>query len=73
VSECKAHMHSLDTEVQGLAKRPVLDQGSGLRALREELANEKDALQEAHRGQSRVIFSLHHGKINTFFLLSLFL
>ena len=74
MSEYKAHTHSLDTEVQELAKRPVLYQGSGLQAWREKLVNEKHALQEAHRGTSRVVFSLHHhGKINTPSLLSLFL
>jgi len=73
VSEYKAHVRALDTEIQELAKRPMLDQGSGLQGLREELANEKHALQ-AHRGTSRVVFSLHHhGKINTPSLLSLFL
>jgi predicted RNase H-like nuclease (RuvC/YqgF family) len=49
VSEYKSHIRALETEIQELAKRPVLDQGSGLQALREELANEKHALQEAHR------------------------
>jgi hypothetical protein len=67
VSEYKAHIHSLDTEVQELAKRPVLDQDPGLQGLREELADERHALQEAHRGTSRVVFSFdHHGKIDTF-------
>jgi hypothetical protein len=74
VSEYKAHIDSLDMEVQELAKRPVFDQDSGVQALREELANEKHAPQEAHRGTSRVVFSLHHhGKSNAFFLLPLFL
>ena len=49
VSEYKVHIRALDTEAQELAKRPVLDQSSGLQALREELANEKQALQEARR------------------------
>ena len=49
VSDYKAHIRALDMEVQELAKRPVLDQGSGLQGLREELANEKHALQEACR------------------------
>jgi hypothetical protein len=71
VSEYKAHIHSLDTEVQELAKRPVLYQGSGLQAWHEELANEKHALQEAHRGASRVVFSLHHKLIHfSYFLFS---
>ncbi len=48
LSEYKAHIRALETEVQELAKRPVFDQGSGLQDLREELANEKHAVQEAH-------------------------
>lgn len=52
MSECKAHIRALETEIQELAKRPVLDQGSGLQALRDELSNEKNALQEARRGMS---------------------
>jgi hypothetical protein len=52
VNECKAHIRALETEIQELAKRPVLDQGSGLQALRDELSNEKNALQEARRGMS---------------------
>jgi len=75
VSKYKAHIaHS--TRSPRACKWPVLDQGSGLglQAFREELASEKHALQEAHRGAYHVVFSLyHHGKINTFFLLSLFL
>ncbi len=47
VSEYKAHIHSLDTEIQELAKRPMLDQGLGLQVLREELTNEKHMVQEA--------------------------
>jgi hypothetical protein len=50
VNQCKAHIRALETEVQELAKRPVLDQGSGLQALRDELSNEKNALHEARRG-----------------------
>ena len=49
VGECKMHIRALETEIQELAKRPVLDQGSGLQGLREELANEKHTLQEARR------------------------
>ncbi|KAI9432343.1 mitotic checkpoint protein-domain-containing protein [Lactarius indigo] len=49
VGEYKAHMHALETEIQELAKRPALNQGTGLQALRDELANEKHALQEARR------------------------
>ena len=49
VGEYKVHIRALETEVQELAKRPVLDRGYGLQGLREELANEKHALQEAHR------------------------
>jgi hypothetical protein len=52
VSEYKVHIHTLETEIQELAKRPALNQGSGLQALRDELANEKLALQEARRGMS---------------------
>jgi len=59
----EAHIGALETEVQELAKRPVLDQGSGLQDWREELANEKHAVQEAQRGTSR---HLNHGKTNTF-------
>ncbi|KAI9432361.1 spindle assembly checkpoint component Mad1 [Lactarius indigo] len=49
VGEYKARMHALETEIQELAKRPALNQGTGLQALRDELANEKRALQEARR------------------------
>jgi hypothetical protein len=52
VNECKAHIRALEAEIQELAKRPVLDQGSGLQALRDELSKEKNALQEARRGMS---------------------
>lgn len=52
MNQCKAHIRALETEVQELAKRPALDQGSGLQALRDELSNEKNALQEARRGTS---------------------
>lgn len=52
VGEYKAHIHTLETEIQELSKRPALNQGSGLQALREELADEKLALQEARRGKS---------------------
>jgi predicted RNase H-like nuclease (RuvC/YqgF family) len=52
VNEYKAHIRALETEIQELAKRPVLDHGSGLQALRDELSNEKNALQEARRGMS---------------------
>ena len=51
MSEYKAHLRALETEVQEFAKRPVFDRGSGLQVLRE-VANEKDAVQEAHRGTS---------------------
>ena len=50
MSEYKANMRALETEIRELAKRPVLDHGSGLQALRDELSNEKHALQEARRG-----------------------
>ncbi|KAI9510349.1 MAD-domain-containing protein [Russula earlei] len=49
VSEYKAHIYALETEIQELAKRPALEHSSGLQALRDELANEKNALQEAQR------------------------
>ena len=52
MSEYKAHIRALETEIQELAKRPVLEHGSGLQALRDELANERLALQEARRGTS---------------------
>ena len=52
VGEYKAHIHTLEAEIQELAKRPALNQGSGLQALRDELADEKLALQEARRGKS---------------------
>ena len=52
MKECKAHIRTLETEIEELAKRPVLDHGSGLQALRNELSNEKNALQEARRGMS---------------------
>jgi mitotic spindle assembly checkpoint protein MAD1 len=60
VSEYRAHIRALKTEVQELAKRPMLDQGLGLQVLREELTNEKHAVQEARRGTSR---RLHHEKV----------
>jgi len=63
VSEYKAHIQSLDTEIQELSKRPMLDEGSGLQVLHDKSTNEKDAVQEARRGTSR---RLHHGKTNTF-------
>ena len=50
LSEYKAHIRALETQVEELAKRPALEHGSGLQALRDELANEKHALQEARRG-----------------------
>lgn len=53
VDEYKAQIRALETDIQELAKRPALSQGSGLQAMREELANEKQALQEARRGTSR--------------------
>ena len=52
VCEYKAPIRALKTEVQELAMRPMLDQGLGLQVLREELTNEKDAVQEACRGTS---------------------
>lgn len=52
MSEYKAHIRALEAEIQELAKRPVLEHGSGLQALRDELANERLALQEARRGMS---------------------
>jgi len=45
----KAQINALETDIQELAKRPTLSQRSGLQALHEELANEKQALQEAQR------------------------
>jgi hypothetical protein len=47
MSEYKSHIRALETEVQELPKLPMVDQGSGLQALREELANEKHVVQEA--------------------------
>ena len=55
MSEYKAHIRALETEIQELAKRPVLGHGSGLQALRDELSNEKHALQEARRGTSPTV------------------
>ena len=52
VGEYKAHIHTLEAEIQELAKRPALEQGAGLQALRDELTNEKHALQEARLGVS---------------------
>ena len=52
VGEYKAHIHTLEAEIQELAKRPALEQGAGLQALRDELTNEKHALQEARLGAS---------------------
>ncbi|KAH9021960.1 MAD-domain-containing protein [Lactarius pseudohatsudake] len=49
VGEYKARTRALETEIQELAKRPALDQGTGLQALRDDLTNEKHALQEARR------------------------
>jgi hypothetical protein len=37
VSRYKAHIQSLDTEVQELAKQPMLNHGLGLQVLHEEL------------------------------------
>jgi hypothetical protein len=49
VGKYKMYIRALETEIQELAKRPVLDPGSGLQGLREELANEKHMLHEARR------------------------
>ncbi|KAH8996032.1 MAD-domain-containing protein [Lactarius akahatsu] len=49
VGEYKARTRALETEIQELAKRPALNQGTGLQALRDDLTNEKHALQEARR------------------------
>ncbi|KAH9165006.1 MAD-domain-containing protein [Lactarius sanguifluus] len=49
VDEYKVRTRALETEIQELAKRPALSQGTGLQALRDDLANEKHALQEARR------------------------
>ncbi|KAH9031164.1 MAD-domain-containing protein [Lactarius hengduanensis] len=54
VGEYKARMHALETEIQELAKRPALDQGTGLQALRDDLTNETHALQDARRGQKKI-------------------
>jgi mitotic spindle assembly checkpoint protein MAD1 len=51
-------MRALETETQELAKRPALNQGAGLQAMRDELTNEKHALHEARRGSP----SLTHQK-----------
>jgi hypothetical protein len=48
VNEYKVHIRTLDTEFQELAEQPVINQGSCLQALCEELTNEK-----------QIIFSLH--------------
>jgi hypothetical protein len=47
VGEDKVHIHTLETEIQELVKLPVLNQSSesGLQALRDELSDEKFALQ----------------------------
>jgi len=58
VNEYKTHIRSLETEIQELAKRPVLDPSSGLEALRDELSSVKNALQEARQGTSPAIFPL---------------
>ncbi|KAH9021777.1 MAD-domain-containing protein [Lactarius pseudohatsudake] len=49
VDEYKVRTRALETEIQELAKRPALNQGTGLQALRDDLTNEKHALQEARR------------------------
>ncbi|KAH8991756.1 MAD-domain-containing protein [Lactarius hatsudake] len=49
VDEYKGRTRALETEIQELAKRPALNQGTGLQALRDDLTNEKHALQEARR------------------------
>ncbi|KAH9165311.1 MAD-domain-containing protein [Lactarius sanguifluus] len=49
VDEYKVRTRALETEIQELAKRPVPNQGTGLQALRDDLTNEKHALQEARR------------------------
>jgi mitotic spindle assembly checkpoint protein MAD1 len=56
-SEYKAHICSLDTEVQELAKQPMLDQGSGLQVLRKELTNEKYAFKK-HVEVCHIIFTM---------------
>jgi hypothetical protein len=68
VGEYKAHIRVLETDIQELAKRPALIQGSGLQALREDLANEKQALQEARRGTSCRRLAHHLGETDTFSL-----
>ncbi|KAH8995991.1 MAD-domain-containing protein [Lactarius akahatsu] len=49
VDEYKVRTRALETEIQELAKRPAFNQGTGLQALRDDLTNEKHALQEARR------------------------
>ena len=52
MGDYKAHIRTLEAEIQELAKRPALEQGASLQALRDELSNEKHALQEARLGTS---------------------
>ncbi|KAI0294902.1 mitotic checkpoint protein-domain-containing protein [Multifurca ochricompacta] len=49
IDDYKAHIRTLETEIQELAKRPALEHSSGLQALRDEMVNGKHALQEARR------------------------
>jgi hypothetical protein len=46
VGKYKVQMHTLETEIQELAKRPALNQGAGLQAMHDKLTNEKHTLQE---------------------------
>ena len=57
VSKYEAHIYSLDTEVQELAKQPMLDQGLGLQVLREELSNESMRFKK-HTGVCHIIFTM---------------
>jgi hypothetical protein len=49
VNEYKVHIRALETEFQELAEQPVLNQGSCLQALFEELTNEKQIIFNLQR------------------------
>jgi hypothetical protein len=58
VNKHKVHMRSVETEVQQLAKRPAVDEGSVLQVLREELVNESRHFEKRDEVHRPVVFSL---------------
>jgi hypothetical protein len=51
--------YALWKQIQELAKQLTLNHGSGLQALREELVNEKQTLQEARQVHRPVVLLRH--------------